>query len=1064
MPKGFIIFFFLCVSIFTYGQDVRFEQISTAEGLSQSNVTCLTHDRHGYLWIGTNDGLNRYDGYEFKIFEHDPAKQHSLPSSSIRSIYKSKDGTLWIGTVGGGICRYDQDIDGFVTYKHVSGETQSLSDNMILSISEDIYGNIWAGSEKGGLNRLSFRGNQGEPTITSFRKTEEDGSINHNYVHSICNSSNGDLIIGTWGGINILKKEDLDKGVSDKVIFESIRAESLPGLSSNAVRSIVESNVVGEFWVGTWGGGINRLVRHDNQYEIDNSFSRNLADATSGYRYIANIYKDLNGIIWIGSFERGLTRYDPSTNETSQYTNDDISHSYISSNFVSGFATDSVGITWAGTYGGGLNKYDGVEQPFKLFQQSNKADYPLSNNLIFAIQEDSDRDLWVGTHGGGLNRLEKNADGYSLSEVYRVGTIPSDIIISLGSDRQDRIWIGSREGLSIYNPNEDTFELIPDEPGSPHGLWGNFVWAIHQDAEGAMWIGGRRGLNQWDPETNRFIHYNHNRGEPGSLSSNNIYSIFKDSRSYLWVGTPDGLNLSVDHNQSSDFIKYHHDVSDRQSIAGNTIYVVEEDRSGNIWIGTNEGLSCIEFTFLENPQQEFRFTNFTTADGLIDNLIYGILIDDGGGVWLSSNEGLSHFDPDQLLMSKEPQSVIYNYDQSDGLQSNEFNMGAFYKNGSGRLFFGGNNGMTAFSPDELIRNEVVPPVAITSITINNESVPVPSDGYLNLTWQDHALTLEYAALNFRKNTKNEYVYRMSGVDGEKVYAGNRRYVNYTNLNPGSYQFRVEGSNNDDVWNHEGATLNIHVLPPPWRTWWAYGLYLFLISGSLVTYERYRSREAKRRLETKIQIEKAKLAERERVRKKSSQDFHDELGNRLTKVSLLTGLLKSKIQDVDTLKIINRVEENTQLISSGLRDFVWILDSTKGTLMDLVERLTQFGNDLYEHSEITFYTRHEKDIEWQRPLGIDLRRHIVLLFKEAMNNTLKYADADTATFSVGQLEDALLFTFTDNGVGFELSSHQVGYGLKNMASRASELKGKLDIQSCKGRGTSITLMIDRKYLS
>ncbi|MEM7103963.1 MAG: two-component regulator propeller domain-containing protein [Bacteroidota bacterium] len=1056
--------FFLLSASLVFCQTISFDQVSTAQGLSQSNVTCVVQDKNGFIWIGTDDGLNRYDGYTFKIYEYIPGDDNSLPTSSIRSLFVSKDGTLWVGSYGGGLCRYLPEKDGFEAFKPKEGDESSFSHLMVLSITEDIHGNIWAGTEQGGLNRLSFPKGKKKPIITRFKHQEGvEKGLSNNLINSVYSASNGDLLVGSWQGVDILDVEQLNTNDPEGVTVENITYEegNTNSLTSRAVWTIIEGNRE-EYWVGTWGGGLNRVKKYPNGYTVDQFKTAPIVGDGLNSLYIYDLHLDKEGLLWVGTFEKGLNILDTKTGKFQYFVNESGNPNYLSSNFVSSIIEDRSGVVWVATYGGGLDKYERGKKPIKVFSQENDDANSLSNNFVFAIHEDDKGCIWVGTHGGGLNKIIPDSDIAGQYEVktFREGVngFPSDVIISIEEDSEGKLWVGTRKGLIVMDKDDGTFNEVPNNPDDPKAFWGRYIWDIHQGNDGTMWIGSRRGLNRLNKGAKKWIHYVNDPDDPKSLSRNSAHAIIEDSRGWIWVGTHAGLNLMKSQTDETGFIRFIHVTEDPRSLSGNVVYCIKEDHAGRIWVGTNNGLSCILQPEKIKDDSKTNFWNFNSAQGLADDKAYGILEDDIGDFWVSTNEGISNFSPDRLIEGKNPIEVVTNYDQTDGLQSNEFNMGAFYKNREGRLFFGGNVGFNSFLPSEIRNNDYLPPVQITEIRVRNEPIPIPANGKLNLSWRDYGFAFEFAAMSYIQPSKNQYAYQMVGFDPDMIFSGTRRFVNYSNLDPGKYEFKVIASNNDDLWNNTGTAVSINIPPPPWKTWWAYLLYGLATVGLVSGYIQYQVNRKRKELETLAKIEKAKVDERERVRKKSSADFHDELGNKLTKISLFIELAKRQAGANNQLsQFLGKIEKNAQMLSNGIRDFIWILDPEKDSLADALTRLTAFGNSLFEHSETAFEAIISNQDFSKIELPVDTRRHLVLLFKEAMNNSLKYANAKKVELKAEQNGRGLVISLSDNGVGFDSQEKSTGYGLKNMQQRAVKTGGQLKIISSKDEGVVIELV-------
>ncbi|MBZ0201024.1 MAG: hypothetical protein K8H86_14225, partial [Ignavibacteriaceae bacterium] len=434
-----------------------------------------------------------------------------------------------------------------------------------------------------------------------------------------------------------------------------------------------------------------------------------------------------------------------------------------------------------------------------------------------------------------------------------------------------------------------------------------------------------------------------------------------------------------------------------------------------------------------------------------------------GLLWLSTNKGIVVFDP-------QSEKIKATYDASDGLQNNEFNQNSYFKNSKGEMYFGGIGGFNFFDPDNIVDNSYAPPIIITDFKLFNRSVDVYSDltvdeysleksifatRDIKLLYDHKVFSFEFSALNYIAPKKNEYAYMMEGFDKDWIYADRERSITYTNLEPGNYIFRVKGSNNNGVWNEAGTFINITIEPPWWKTWWAYSIYGLLFFSGILALVKIRERELKREIDTTRKIEAAKIEERINMRTKTSQDFHDEAGNKLTKINLFTTLAQNEASENSTLKeYLTKIQENTKELSSGMRDFLWVLDAGKDSLYDMLKRMEDFGNSMFESTETRFSVTGIDEKFKQLILPMEVRRSLILIFKEAINNSLKYSNSKNVFIIINFEKPFLEIKLVDDGSGFECNQKSEGYGLKNMKARAEKLNSTLEIFSAKAKGTQI----------
>ncbi len=808
---------------------IRFERISLEEGLSQGTITAIWQDSQGYMWFGTEDGLNKYDGNQFSIYKHDPEDPLTLSDSYISAIYEDQNGDLWIGTRSG-LDRFDRAAGIFTHFQHDPDDPSSLGGTWVTAIHEDLRGRFWVGTIAG-LDLFDRETN----SFTHYRHAPDDpSSLADDFVRVVYETSGGELWIGTNSGL------DLFNQANETFIHYQHDPKDLRSLSDDQVNAVHEDRK-GFLWIGTEGGGLNQLIRSSG------TFIRHQHDAEDAhslsYNRIRAILEDNTGRLWIGT-QNGLDQLDRDRNRFIHYHHDPGDLYSLSSNTIWSIFEDRTGVLWFGTYGGGLSKYNRSTDQFVLYQQKPNVPNSLSENMVWSISEDRNGLLWIGTLNGGLNKLDRASDTYSVyqHDPSDPTSIVSNDIRAILEDHSGVLWIGTNHGLDRFDSLTETFTHYPHDPDDPSSISDDQVRALYEDSRGNLWIGTRiGGLNRFDRKSESFIRYQHDPNDPNSLSDDRVWSLYEDISGNLWVGTLGGINL-LDPSSDS-FTRYLHDPDDPQSLSNNAIFSFNEDLSGMLWVGTwGTGLDRFD------PATQ-TFTHFTEKDGLPNNVIYGIEVDGEGFLWLSTNRGLSKFDP--------LTETFRNYDISDGLQDNEFNVGAHVRSDRGEMFFGGISGFNSFFPEQIQDNPIPPPIVITSFAKFNQKVRTDlSEGeHIELSYKDNFISFEFAALDYTAPEKNQYAYMLEGFDQDWVNAGTRRYSSYTNLNGGDYIFRVKGSNSDGVWNEEGSAVRITVTPPIWETWWFQGMFLLVLVGIVFGGYRLRIRtHEKRSQELEEQVE------------------------------------------------------------------------------------------------------------------------------------------------------------------------------------------------------------------
>ncbi|MCI0695511.1 ATP-binding protein [candidate division KSB1 bacterium] len=861
---------------------INFEHLTVEQGLSQNTIQCILQDGKGFIWFGTPDGLNRYDGYGFKVYKPDPGNLQSLSENKIESIYEDRAGILWIGTQNGGLNQFDPATETFQRYQHDPRNPRSLSSNNILTIYEspDRDGALWIGTDQG-LNQF-------DRATGTFRRYQHDSknprSLPHKSVSAIYEDRFGELWIGTvGGGLCRMSRQDEATGIFRSYKHDPKNPQSL---IDDVINDICEDQA-GRLWIGT-SGGLSCLRLEDRATETPAglafcNYQYNSQNSSSlSQNYIRSIYVDRSGVIWIGTRGGGLNRFDPGsetpTGATFQhYQNDPQNPFSLSSDDIFSIGEDRAGGIWVGTRNG-VNRFERAPAPFQHYQHDPNNPRSLSDNSVWAIYEDRAGDVWIGTLSGGLDRFERatgTPTGVAFTHFRHEPKDPRSLndnsVWSIYEDRAGTLWIGTREGgLNQFDRATGTFRHFQRDPNNPQSLRHNWVTSILDDAAapGVLWIGTwGGGLNRFDRNTATFKNYRNDPQNPKSLSANGVWLVYEDRSGTLWLGTEAGLEQF--ERATETFKHYQHDPDNPQCLSNNSIWSIHEDRAGVLWVGTRGGLNRFD-------RQTGTFKHYREKDGLPNEVIYGILGDAHGNLWLSTNKGIVKFNPET--------GTIKSYEARDGLQSNEFNANAAFQNRRGEMFFGGINGFNVFHPDSVKDNPYVPPVVITALKRYNtdvaEGIAISEKGIsarneIELSYKDNILNFEFAALSFRNSFKNQYAVRLEGFNDNWIQLSTQRQATFTNLGPAEYTLQVKGANNDGVWNEAGATLKLIITPPWWKTTWAYALYAALGLGFLYTARRFelKQREQKARIkESELRAlaaeAQAKALQAENARQKS----------------------------------------------------------------------------------------------------------------------------------------------------------------------------------------------------
>ena len=798
---------------------LRFDNISIEQGLSQSSVSVILQDSRGFLWFGTQDGLNRYDGYSFKIFKPEPNNPNSISSGGISAIAEDQDGQLWVGTDLAGLNRYDPVSGKFTQYQQDDKYSTSLADDHITALFVDMDDQVWVGTMNG-LDRFdpktgifhhypaNMPPKESNNTTTPIPEPDAyraypypgistiSNKLSSGHISAIHQDSRGKIWIGTTdGGLNVL-----DPAKNLFTIYQNIQDNPIT-INSNRITAIAEDDK-GNLWIGT-KNGVNLFNYKTGEFQ---NFKNPLS--LSGNSVNA-LEIDSAGNLWIGT-SNGLDRLNKDRTNFVHYRNDPSFSKSLSNSYILSIYEDRGGVLWFGTFGSGVNKYDWGRSRFEYYRHDPDNPNSLSGNFIFPIYIDHEGMAWIGTYGEGLNRFNwKTGEAASyLNDPQRADSLSSNWALAITEDQDNTIWIGTLNGLDRLDPKQETFTHYHHDPSDPASISANSIMSLLVDSNNSLWIGTSAGLDLMDQATGKFIRYTPDPEDPAKLSGGRILDIEEDNEGYLWIATGEnGLNQF--DPRTGTFKQYHHDPKDETSISSDSILSVYQDSKGRIWVGTQgSGLN------LYHPETD-SFIYYLERDGLPNGFVYGILEDDDGRLWMSTNFGISRFDPET--------ETFQNFDANDGLQSNEFNSSSYAKGKDGEFYFGGINGLTVFQPMAITDNPHLPQVSLTSLTQDNLPIPIDSSvetvRQVILEYPQNSMGFEFAALSYNQPDKNEYAYFLEGFDSNWHYIGTKRDGRYTNLPGGEYTLLLKAANNDGVWNETPVRIQIKVIPPFWQTMW-----------------------------------------------------------------------------------------------------------------------------------------------------------------------------------------------------------------------------------------------------
>lgn len=828
--------------------------LTVEEGLSHNWVRSIIKDSKGFMWFGTFNGLNRYDGKNFKIYR--VSGGHNLSDNFIESLAEDSYGNIWVGTFSGGLNLFDRDTEQFIDFLHDPAQPGSISGDKIYAIYPDKDKNLWVGTN-GGLDLYDYK----TKTFKHYtHHAHNPTSIGPGCVSTIFQDHEGKLWVGTDRGLNIMN-------ISEGTFKRFDEGPNEQRLTQRYVKSIYEDKY-GNIWIGTWGEGLNLFSKETGTFE-------HFTSQQSGLNNDAIIWLtgDNEGHIYIGTEGGGLNILDTQTRTFTYLQSNIEDDNGLKSNSIHTLYYDNdSGILWIGSYNGGISYFSKWDKPFVHHRAQKDG---LSDNHITCVAEDKQGNLWIGTDGGGVNFINhKNGKfTYYKHDKKNANSPLSNAVLSILCDSKNNIWIGTfNGGLDVLDRNTNKIKHFTYKPGDAASLAGEHVSALYEDKRGNIWVGTMTGgLHVYNGERNSFTNYQHDPTNANSIIDNFIIGIYEDSKGGLLIQT--GKGLDVFDYRTKNFERF----GTRFAINFDVPSAVLEDTQGNLWVGSQEvGLFKIS-------RPENKLTLYTEKDGLPSNSISGLLEDNAGNLWISTFKGLCKFEDATNNVVAQPRFQVYSVE--DGLQGTEFKPGAFCKRKNGYMVFGGQNGFNEFDPTAIKANPFVPPVKITGFKVFNKDVhygkssilelPISQLKDLTLTHNESVFTLEFSALNFMHTKKNQYAYKLENFDKEWNYVGNQTSATYTNLDAGDYIFRVKASNNDGIWNETGATLQLTVLPPWWNARWFKIVLVVWVLGTAIVYYKirtYQLKQKKKELEHQVQLRTSALQQANAI----IEERHEEI--------------------------------------------------------------------------------------------------------------------------------------------------------------------------------------------
>jgi ligand-binding sensor domain-containing protein len=1027
--KAFVSLLFILPSSFLSAQKdlfpfPPFEKITTEQGLSINEVYQVMQDKQGFVWLLTSYGLNRFDGHTFKIYDYNPSDSNSITAGLFYSFEQDRNGIFWMNSENQGIYSFNPNTGLFFNYRNNPRNTNSLADDLTQGLTIDTSGNIWIATQSG-LDKL-------DPVTKQFthfiHNNTGSNSISNNKIYSICIDEDDNLWLAT----------------------------GTPGIDY-------------------FNSHTGKLIKHFNW-----GSSSSPGDDWGNHPY--GVYAGNNGNVWIGSRQQGFYGYNTRTKKIINFQHEKNNPHSVSDNGIYKIFEDHTGNLWMATDAGMIDYYE--KATGKFYHRS------LADNPYVDIMEDQGHKIWITTmngfyscdtrfkkiHSFGFNSGKNYAYGNSCWYIYRskqgqlfvsaqgiyifdtaTRTLSNFKILEGGKnifennitwqvyeDKNNTLWFATIFGLISFEPATKKYHWYKHLEGDSTSLSSRSCTGIIEDRKGRYWVttwGG--GFAAFDPISGKFRAFNVHEGS-NSISTNSLTGIFEDSHGIFYIGNWNGGMITFDPEKEA-FKIYRHHSNDTNSISSDIAVSFIESASGIIWVGTTGG----GINAFDPATGKFRA--YTTKDGLCANSVVSLKEDNNGNYWVGTLNGISSFTPPQDPFNPASEFRFRSYNKSDGLPDNKMNVNTAFKDVDGKIYFGSADaGLIYFNPGELKDNDYPPSVYITDFKLFNKSVqPNDADSILRsrieltkqitLSYNQNVISFEFAALNYFHPEKNQYAYKLENFDKEWIYTdASKRFVNYTNLNPGHYVFKVRASNNDGLWSPKEASIDLIITPPFWQTWWFRSLVALTVVAIVYAVYRYRLQQVLRL---------------QNIRNRIASDLHDDIGSTLNSISVYSEVAKN--DPVKRDMSLSMIGESSRKVIDAMSDIVWTINPDNDNFEKVILRMRSLAYNLLRARNIEFAFKADETLN-KLTLSLEKRRNFYLIFKETLNNLVKYSNAKRVLITLSHHSNTITLIIRDDGLGFDTSKKYNGNGLTNIRKRAKEINAQLNIESGEGIGTNIQL--------
>jgi len=1016
-------FFFLLTGfamLNSYSQKpaLYFKRLTQSNGLSNNKVNCILQDKRGFIWIGTDDGLNRYDGNNFVVFKNTPGQASGISGNTITDLHEDKDEVLWIATSDGGITKYDRRLQHayqFRQFKHHPNDQNSIPVNIINALQQDHEGNLWLATSGAGVLRFDKK----------KERFEKPAGIGPWTINDICVDKNGILWGGREGG-SIIKINPLNLHWQIDEQYSNVYA-ALPHVVVTSLFKDSKNNI----WFGSWDKAV---YRYNNLNGKEDNFSNKKNDSFSfGIDEPISFNEDKMGRIWIGGKYSGLYIYEPIVNKFYNYRHDPAKEGTLSADKINCIFMDVSGNAWLGT-DRGISIYQAMQQQFEQEFLPFTGDIREKPIVIYDFYKDEAGTLWIGTNKG---LFLKGTDGrYIYKKIVYLETQLS--ITRIYKTPEGDIYLGTDYSLFRYDPVKSDVSLLPNTEkdqvmskliesrivsivldtidGHPVLLtspYGHFI-SYYNFTE-------QRWISRKDSTKKILTRYN--------IRDNLIRKIFKSGDGTLWLANVKHGLAALNKNGQGN-TTYINDPSRVNSISNNNIFDIKEDKLGNLWISTYGG----GLNYFEKGKKTFKHIES------VNNLVEGMETDKNGNIWSITNGNLQKFDP---LKNSFSYFELPDIEKSGGIK------GYIYKDGQGKMYVSGAGYFISFQPEEINVKPGQPEVFLTDFNIFNQSYShLLMQKEVALSYKENFFTIHFSAPFYTGTASLQYAYMLEGVDNDWINAGSSTQAPYTNLSGGEYIFKVKATETPGSWSDKVTTINIRIVPAFWKRWWFFAIVSLLLFFIIYGIYRYRINE---------------LYKRQSIRNKIAQDLHDSVGSTLSSISVYSQVAKfynEQEKQSDLTNTLEKISSASGEMISELSDTVWAINPLNDHMDIILQRMESFARPLLSALEINFHFYYDESL-MNVNLEMTKRKNFYLIFKEAVNNVIKYAACKNLWVRLEYHNHELTFTIKDDGRGYDMalvkSTHSLsGNGLQNMKHRAKEMEGTLIIQSSQGNGTSIKL--------